>query len=421
MEKQQNWAGNYTYSTTNWHTPKDVADIQQLVKECNHIKVVGSRHSFNSIADSEHHMMSLEHLNQVIAFNKEAQTITVEAGMKYSDLSLYLEGTGLALHNLASLPHISVAGACMTATHGSGDRNGNLATIVSAIEFVDANGELVHLSRKDDEETLKALVVGLGGFGVITKLTLDLVPEYHIKQNVYHNLTLASFEEHVEEIFASAYSVSLFTDWSSPGFNQVWQKEKVAEGASAQAAPALFGATLATEKMHPIAGHGAEHCTDQLGVAGIWHDRMPHFRMNFTPSSGKELQTEYIIPRQHIVDAVTAVGQLGGKISPLLYVCELRSIAQDDLWMSMNYQQDSIGIHFTWKDDWERVQQVLPEIEKALEAFEPRPHWGKLFTMAPALVQAQYPKLPEFRSLLQKYDPNGKFRNAFLNQYIFGE
>ncbi|KAB8137445.1 FAD-binding protein [Gracilibacillus oryzae] len=418
MAEQRNWAGNFIYSAVNWHMPESVEEIQELVKKCNRLKVTGSRHSFNNIADTTDQMISLEKLNQVISFDKDKRKITMEAGMKYSEVCQYLEGTGLAIHNLASLPHISVAGACATATHGSGDKNGNLATIVSGLEFVDGKGDLHSISREENPEEMKALAVNLGAVGIVTKLTLDLIPDFQVKQDVYQNLSLEAFRKNYDTIFSSAYSVSLFTDWKSEQFNQVWLKGAVTEEDACKAEAELFGASLATVKLHPISGHGAEHCTDQLGIAGPWHDRLAHFRINFTPSSGKELQSEYIIPREKVVEAVNAILPLRDSIAPLLFVCELRSMAADDLWMSMNYQQESIGIHFTWKDEWDSVKQVLPKIEAALEPFKARPHWGKLFTMGPDRVKSYYEKLPEFQEIVKKYDPEGKFRNEFLDQYI---
>lgn len=420
MTKQRNWAGNYIYSATNWHIPETVAEVQQLVKRCNRLKVVGSRHSFNDIADSTENMVSLEKLNKVVSFDSKQSQITIEAGMKYSEVCQYLDGTGLALHNLASLPHISVAGACATATHGSGDKNGNLATIVSAIEFVNGHGEIVSISREENEEELKALVVSLGAAGIITKLTLDLIPYFQVRQDVYENLSFKNFLENDEAIFSSGYSVSLFTDWESESFRQVWLKRAITDKDTVKLTSQFYGAQLATKKLHPLPGIETEPCTDQLGIPGPWHDRLAHFRVDFTPSSGQELQSEYIIPRKYIGNAVEALSPLSKEIAPLLLASEIRSIAADDLWMSMNYKQESIAIHFTWKDNWEGVKQVLPQIETALEPFHARPHWGKLFTMDPKRVQSFYEKLPEFKNLVQKYDPEGKFRNAFLNKYIFG-
>lgn len=418
MAEQKNWAGNYTYQADNWHYPKSVEEVQEIVENCQHVRVVGSRHSFNSIADSPENLISLQHMNRVLSLDVETQTVTVEGGIIYSDLCQFLGKTDYALQNMASLPHISVVGACATATHGSGDNNTGLAAAIRALEVVTADGKLVTFSREEDSDALKGVVVGLGALGVITKVTLALVPAYQIRQDVYENLPMEQLEEHFDEISASAYSVSLFTDWKNKRFTQVWLKSKVTEEERFPLGEDFFGATRATENLHPL-GLGTENCNAQLGVAGPWLDRLSHFRMGFTPSSGEELQSEYLMPREHAYQAVQAISALGDQIAPLLHVSEVRTIAKDDLWMSMAYEQESVAIHFTWKDNWEAVKKVLPKIEEALAPFQPRPHWGKLFTMPAEQVQASYEKITDFRQLLSKYDPDGKFRNAFVNEFIF--
>jgi xylitol oxidase len=193
----------------------------------------------------------------------------------------------------------------------------------------------------------------------------------------------------------------------------------VPENVSIKAEPEWFGAKLATANLHPIAALSAENCTAQLGSCGPWYERLPHFRLEFTPSSGEELQSEYILPRKHALAAFHAVDDLRDQIAPLLLVSEIRTIAADTLWMSPCCEEDCVAIHFTWKQDWDAVQQVLPRIEAGLAPFEARPHWGKLFTMQPAHLQSLYRKLPEFRQFLASYDPTGKFRNSFLDTYIF--
>jgi xylitol oxidase len=342
----------------------------------------------------------------------------VESGVRYGELCKWLDGEGFALHNLASLPHISVAGACSTGTHGSGDRMGNLATAVSSLEFVDANGDLVVLTR--GERDFEGAVVALGGLGIITKLTLDVSPTFQIQQDVYENLPLESVENHFNDVSSSGYSVSLFTDWRNATFNQVWLKRHVPDGKPLKPESELFGAVLAKHALHPIAALSAENCTEQMGVCGPWFERLPHFRLEFTPSSGEELQSEYILPRQHAISAFHAVHELRDDIAPLLQISEVRTIARDNLWMSPCYGQDCVAIHFTWKRDWDNVKQVLPMIEAQLAQFDARPHWGKLFMMSAQRLGKLYEKLPEFRGLLQRYDPQGKFRNAFLDKYIFG-
>jgi xylitol oxidase len=419
-ENPSNWAGNYTYRAAQYHQLKTVEQIQELVIRSNKLKALGTRHSFNDIADSPGDLISLEHFNQIVALDPEHQTVTVEAGIRYGQLARWLHSEGYALHNLASLPHISVAGACATATHGSGDQHGNLATAVSSMEMVTANGELVVLSREKDREQFQGAVVGLGGLGVITKLTLHISPTFEMRQDVYENLLLTELEEHFDELFSSVYSVSLFTDWQSATFNQVWLKRHVPDNTPINLDARLFGATLAISHLHPIATLSAENCTEQMGISGPWYERLPHFRMDFTPSSGEELQSEYLVPRQHAFQALRVIDQLREYIAPLLQISEIRSIAADDLWMSPCCKQDCIAIHFTWKKDWEGVQKVLPRIEEQLAQFDARPHWAKLFTMSPAHLQSLYEKLPDFRQLLQHYDPQGKFRNEFLDKYIFG-
>jgi len=419
-EKQSNWAGNYQYDAARWHYPETVEQVQELVIRCHKLKALGSRHSFNSIADTAEDLISLDHLDQVLALDRERHTVTVEGGVKYGQLGQYLHREGYALHNLASLPHISIAGACATATHGSGDNNGNLATAVSAIEIVTANGELVVLSREQHGAQFPGAAVSLGGLGVITKLTLDLVPAFDMRQDVYENLPLAQLEDHVADILSSAYSVSLFTDWQSTSFNQLWLKRRVMDGVSLELEPELFGATAATRHLHPISNLSAVNCTEQMGIHGSWYERLPHFRMNFTPSSGEELQTEYLVPRHHALAAFHALAQLRDHIVPLLQISEVRTIAADDLWMSPCYQQACAAIHFTWIKNWDAVKELLPLIEEQLAPFHARPHWGKLFTMPATQVQSLYKKLPDFQQLLQQYDPQGKFRNPFLDTYIFG-
>jgi alditol oxidase len=420
LENRRNWAGNYTYSAARLHTPDTIEQLQELVKRSSKLRVLGSRHSFNGIADTTEDQVSLAQFNRVLEIDPERSTVTIEGGITYGQLGQYLHSQGYALHNLASLPHISVAGACATATHGSGNDNGNLATAVAAIELITADGELATLSRERDGEAFQGAVVGLGGLGVITKITLDIRPTFAVQQEVYENLPVAQLDDHFEDIVSSAYSVSLFTDWGKGRVNQVWLKRHVANNTALELAPTFFEAALATKQRHPIDTLSGDPCTPQMGAPGPWHERLPHFRMDETPSNGEELQTEYFIPRQHAVAAYRAIAELHEQIAPLLMISEVRTVAADTLWMSMCYQQASVGFHFTWKLNWPEVQQLLPAIEARLAPFGARPHWGKLFTIPPAQVQSLYPKLADFQQLLRSYDPQGKFRNAFLDTYIFG-
>ncbi len=419
--KLTNWAGNLEYATDQVTTAASQAEVQKFVKAQPQFKVLGTRHCFNDIADSSQAFLSLKPQEKVVALDAKARTVTIETGMTYGKLAPYLDQHGFALHNLASLPHISVAGACSTATHGSGEKNGNLSTAVSAMEIVLASGETRALAREKDGATFQGAVVGLGALGVITRITLDLQPTFTMRQYVYTDMPLDQLTRNFDAIEGAAYSVSLFTDWRKPLVNEVWIKARTDADHKFEGGPEFYGAKLATRNLHPIAELSAENCTEQMGVPGPWYERLPHFRMGFTPSAGKELQSEYFVPRQHAVDAILAVQKLHEAISPHLLISEIRAIAADDLWMSPCYKQAYVTIHFTWKQDWPAVSKLLPVIERELTPFRVRPHWGKLFAMSREQLKANYEKMPDFVALCNEFDPKGKFRNRFLQRNIFGE
>jgi xylitol oxidase len=415
----QNWAGHHTFSTDRVHRPETIEQLQEVVSNSRKVKVLGSRHSFNDIADSTEDLVTLENLDQTLSIDPERRTVTVNGAITYGQLCQQLHNAGYAIHNMASLPHITVAGAIATATHGSGDNNGNLATAVAGLELVKANGDLVLLSREQRKEEFEGAVVGLGGVGIATKVTLDVVPAYSMQQEVYEFLPVTQLEENFDAITSSAYSVSFFTDWQKGRVNQIWLKRQLVGNEALALAPAFFESTLAQANVHPVLALSAASCTDQMGLLGTWHERLPHFRIDHTPASGDELQTEYFVSRQHAIAAMRAVERLQEQMEPLLWITEIRTVAADNLWMSPSYQQATVGIHFSWRKNWSAVQKLLPIIEQELAPFQARPHWGKLFTMEPARVQLLYPKMADFRELLASYDPQGKFRNPYLDKYIF--
>ncbi len=412
----KNWAGNLQYNTSHVLEPKTLDQVCATVKAQPKLKALGTRHCFNHIADSFDGLVLTTSQEESIVVDAAAKTVTVNAGITYGRLAVELERQGYALHNLASLPHISVAGACSTATHGSGEKNGNLATAASALELVTASGEVLRLSRQSD--IFRGAVVGLGALGLITQVTLDIQPTFQMRQYVYQNMPLDQMRDHFDAIEASGYSVSLFTDWQKRTIAEVWVKARSSDPAFNGPAE-LYGARKASRNLHPISELSAENCTAQMGVPGPWFDRLPHFKMGFTPSAGKELQSEYFVPRQHAVEAILALEKMRDHITPHLMISEIRAVAADQLWLSPAYKQPSIALHFTWKPDWTAVRRVLPLIERELGPFQPRPQWGKLFTLAPAQLKANYERMPEFVALCKKLDPTGKFHNEFLNTNIF--
>lgn len=416
-ETISNWAGNLTYKSKTVFYPTSTEEIQQLVKSNETVKVLGTRHCFNDIADSTGVFISMRDMKKITDFNKEAQTLTVEAGITYGELSPWLNEQGFALHNLASLPHISIAGAIATATHGSGAKNGNLSTAIVALEMINGNGDIIHLSKSDED--FYAVVVGLGAFGIITKVTLQLQPAFMMRQFVYERLPLQSLRTHFEEIVGAGYSVSLFTDWNTDHISSVWIKSHADDKDNLKIRDNFFGATPASENVNPVPGVTAENCTEQMGVPGHWFERLPHFKMGFTPSSGIELQAEYFVPFENAADAIFAIQQMGDITRSHLLISEIRTIAADKFWLSPCNGQTCVAIHFTLRQDTNAETQLLPIIEKTLAPFNARPHWGKLFTMPAAELAALYPKLNDFKKLVTKYDPQKKFGNAFLERNIY--
>ena len=414
---RRNWAGNLIFQASQVSEPSTVEEVQHLIKACPRIKALGTRHSFHDIADTSGMHLSLHHFDEMM-LDPVAGTVSVGAGVRYGELGAWLQANGFALQNLASLPHISVVGACATATHGSGLGNQCLSAAVAAVEFVDGHGERVTWTRKREPQKLAASVVALGALGVVTRMTLDVVPSFSVAQTVYENLPLDSLGKHWEEVLGAGYSVSLFTDWRQQRIRQIWVKQRLSEAAEAEVPDTLYGALRQQDKLHPLPGHAAEHCTEQMGRPGPWFERLPHFRMDFTPSSGAELQTEYLVPVEQGMEALLAVQRLGASISPHLQISEIRTIAADDLWMSMAYERDSLAIHFTWQPHGEAVQRLLPLIEESLAPFGARPHWGKLFSMPRTRVGEIYPRFNDFVALVKHCDPEGKFRNAYLDRYL---
>jgi xylitol oxidase len=418
-----NWAGNYRYTAPAIHRPRTLEEVQEVVAAAAKIRALGSRHSFNSIADSPGALISLENLDPGIRVDAEDRTVTVSGGTRYGTLAERLEAHGYALPNLASLPHISVAGAVATATHGSGDANGNLATSVAALEIVAADGTVHNLSRGISPD-FDGAVVGLGALGVVTKLTLDIEPTFAVRQDVFEALPWDTVLGDFDAATSSAYSVSLFTDWSGDAVAQSWLKSRIASADAAAAAAfsgeSFFGGSRATVARHPLPGVSAENCTEQLGVPGPWSERLAHFRMAFTPSSGEELQSEFFVRREHAVAAISELRALSHRITPLLLVSEIRTVAADQLWLSTAYGQDSVGFHFTWKPLQDEVEGLLPVIEEALAPLNARPHWGKLFQADAASLASLYPRFADFKDLAERMDPEHKFRNEFLARKVFG-
>ena len=404
------------------HRPDSVDDLRRLVAGSRLVRALGTGHSFSSIADAAAPagdgiagaLIALDALPATVDIDPTARFVTVSASVRYGELATRLDAAGFALHNMASLPHISVAGSIATGTHGSGDCNGGLATAVTGIDIVTRGGDLVTMTRESHPDTFAGSVVALGALGILTHVRLAIEPSYEVAQWVYEGMPWDRLRTDVDAVFASAYSVSVLTRWDAPAVDYVWTKHR---GGGYRPPTRWLDARLADEPRHPVVGLPPAPATPQLGQPGRWHERLPHFRREFTPSVGAELQSEFFVPREHAAAAIDAMRSIGDVLAPVLMVSELRTVAADDLWLSPAYGRDSLALHFTWVPDTSAVLAAVAQVEDVLEPFAHRPHWGKVFTMTPDAVAGRFERLDDFGRLRHSVDPDGVFGNAFVDRF----
>jgi len=411
----QNWARNLTFNAQEFIEVESVTQLRKIVEKSKKLKVLGTGHSFSEIADTSGTLINLSKMASVIDINTQDQTVKVSAGVSYTDLSRHLEKNGWALPNLASLGEITIAGAIMTGTHGSGSRNKILSDSVVAIEMILASGEKLSINRKESEN-FSGFVVSFGSLGVFTVITLKIIKSFSIKQVVYENVSIQSVAENFDQIFDSAYSVSYFSNWSKNNTGQIWMKY-LDNDQFPQLADNKFGGNLAKVNQHPVKVNDPATCTEQMAVSGKWLYRLPHFKLDSSPASGEELQTEYLIDRRFVQDYIKELMEIGDEIASRVYATEIRTMSADDLWLSGAYGRKTVGFHFTWKKSAD-IHAFLPKVESILGKKSGRPHWGKLFSTPKEQISARYPKYQGFKELLGKYDPENKFRNNFIEKYF---
>jgi xylitol oxidase len=407
----RNWAGNLAYSARDVAEPASLGELTDLVRREPRLRVIGSRHCFNDIADTDGVLVSLRALAAEDVLLDGSRVVRLPAGARYGDVTPSLHAAGVAFKNLASLPHISIGGAVQTGTHGSGDASRSLAAHVSAIEMVTADGSTTRLARGDDD--FAGAVVGLGALGIVTHLEVDVEPSFDIAQTVFDGGSWDAILADLDAVTSAASSVSIFTSWRNPdAVDQIWTKARTGDrGLDA----ALVRTRTADGPRHPIPGVDPAPATEQGGIPGPWYDRLPHFRLAFTPSAGAELQSEYLVDRRDAVAAIEALRRIASRIAPLLQISEVRTVASDDLWLSGAYGRDTVALHFTWLPDQPAVLALLPEIEAVLPA-SARPHWGKLFTLESAALRERYPQWADFAALRDRFDPQRRFENDFTRR-----
>jgi alditol oxidase len=408
-----NWSGTYHFTAREMIAARTIGEVQRAVagRPGGRVRAIGTRHSFNDLADNGATLVSVTGIAPEPVIDEAAHTVTVGAGVTYGALAAWLQDQGWALGNLGSLPHISVAGATATGTHGSGSRNRILSAALAGLQYVAADGELRYADRSAQD--FGGMAVGLGAFGIVVRVTLDIEPSYLVRQDAYTHLPWDRAVAELESIMSAAYSVSLFTDWSGESLRAAWVKRRV-ESAEDSVPDEFFGARRDPGPVRFIDAP-ADNLT-VVGVAGPWSQRLPHFRLDSTPSNGDEIQSEYFVDRQHGAAALEAVRRRSRGITPVLMVTEIRATAQDELWLSGSYQRETLAIHFTWRNRPDEVNAALKDVEEALEPFAARPHWGKVSHIRASQAAQRYPRLADARDLFERLDPDGRFSNRRLER-----
>jgi xylitol oxidase len=410
-----NWSGNVTYRASEVVVPTSLDELRQTVTAHPQVTALGSRHSFNRVADTDGVQIALRGMPEVIEIDTDRRVARVAAGLTHARAASAIDEAGFALANLASLPHISVAGAIATGTHGSGVRNASLASSVVGVEIVRASGDVEVVGA--DHPDLDAHRVALGALGIVTAVHLAIEPRFEVAQRIHTGLSWEVVDEHFEDVMGAGYSVSMFTGFTRDAIRQVWTKRRVDRDDPVVDLEDL-GAMPSSSPLHPVPGGEIAGVTEQGGAAGPWHERLPHFRSSFTPSAGEEIQCEYLLDASDAVPAMQALRGIGERIAPVLFVSEIRRIAADTAWLAPSSDRDSVAFHFTFRRDLEGVAAVLPLIDDALAPFDARPHWGKVTSMTAERLRVVYPKLREFAALADRVDPGHRFRNPFLTDVL---
>lgn len=410
-----NWAGNHTYTAGRHVVAGSVEEAQQVVAESEQVRVLGTRHSFNALADTAGTLLDLTAITAEPELDTDGGTVRVAAGTPYRVVASFLQERGLALANLGSLPHISVGGACATGTHGSGAGNRILGAGVRRLELIAPDGSLRAVEQHDPD--LDGSVVALGALGAVTRLDLEVEPTYLVQQDLYGHLAWTEAIERVTELLGSAYSVSVFGRWNDTDPTEVLVKHRVeTEDAPAPEWPDGVPPMAADAAFRLLPGE--DHLTLR-GAPGPWAERLPHFRGDRQPSFGDEIQTEWFVDADDAVPALRAVTELtaslGGELEALLAVTELRAVRADELWLSPAQGRETVALHFTWRNDPMAVLSMALRIEDALAPYAARPHWGKVHgDVDPGL----YPRLDDFRDLRDRVDPAGKFLNDHVARVL---
>ena len=362
-----NWSNNIEFTAkTALEKPSTADELATLIRDTRRsVKVVGTAHSFNDIADTDGIQISLANF-QNISIDPSRMMVKFGGGVTYISLIKALAAEKMALQNLPSLPHINVVGSVVTGTHGSGMQNQAMGALVSEFAFVDASGAQRRLTREHHEGEFYRYLHSFGALGVIYEMTMDIEPEYGVAKCVYQDVPwdFLKDKEAYNELNQRHEYISYFTDWKEEKMTSIWigsrynpqnisYEDLLAQSYLDTCPPTYLEGTL-TQKIHPVPGRSSDPCVES--GYGMWNDKIYHFKPDKPPSSdGDEIQTEFFVKYADMPAAVAELYSNAALFRDFVQITEIRGVERDSIPLSPAKEQDVMGIHFTWKHDFKNV------------------------------------------------------------------
>jgi len=430
----QNWAGTASADPVRRHWPRSTDEIADAItaaaKDDLPVRALGSGHSFTAAAATSGAALDLSGWTGIVAADLDSGLVTVRSGTTIRELNAALEMLGLAMANLGDIDAQTVSGAISTGTHGTGARLGGIATQVTGIELVTADGSVVSCSADARPDLFSAARVSLGALGVISTITLQCTPAFALAADE-RPMPLDEVLGRFGELAADNDHFEFY--WFPYGKNAlVKRNNRVAGGNAAPGAMpnwrrfleyevmenAAFGALCRTGRAVPA----TIKPLNRLAAATLSKRSYsaPSHQVFVTPRRVRFVESEYAVPREALLDVL---GELRAGVPrlahPVMFPVEVRIAAADDVWLSTAYGRDSayVAIHQYVGLPYQEYFQLFESVASAAGG---RPHWGKMHTRDAAYLTGAYPRFADFLRVRDETDPGRLFANRYLEQ-VFGD
>jgi L-gulonolactone oxidase len=428
----RNWGRNQSCSPAAIEEPESELEVVEAVGRARAagqaVKVVGAGHSFSDIACTDGRLLRLDRLDRIVSMDRETGSVTVEGGIPLWKLNEELAQRGLALSNLGDIDRQSISGAVSTATHGGGARFGGLATFVTGLELVTAAGEVVQCSAEVEPELFACARVSLGALGVITKVTLQCEPAFRLHaverpctvEELVRDLDeIADANEHIDCYWfphTDVATVKVANRTDAPV--RAWRGWKRYRN-EVLLPNHVYAARCAVGRMRP----GRIPANMQRVAAGIGRSQQTDVSHRILCSRRlvRFVEMEYAVPRSELTQLLLQVRDLieteGLRVD---FPVEVRVAAADDIPLSTAHGRATgyLAVHLSAGTPRPRIERYFRGVEGLMLDAGGRPHWGKLHFQDAAGLSPRYPDWDRFRRVRTRVDPDGRFRNRYLDRVL---